>query len=502
VSSTTSDLRPPDRRPPGRDLLAAFAITVAALVLRCAFLERQALWNDEMFSFDVANLPLADIQSRLLASYHHPPLFFYLLHASLALLGQSAWALRVVPALAGSLTVGLLYLAGKRLFGVCAGLAGAALCLAAPFHLAYSQEGRPYALAGLLCLASTAAMLMALRERKMLWKGLYAASTLALLYTHHWGVFVVLSQAAFMLSDRGVAIPDKKSFQLVLGAVGLCYLPEAAAILGQTAPEGSAAAEWVVAPGPMGIMNLGRAFSGVYFHMASSVFAMPWPLQAAAGAALALLAGALVRQALTAPAQRDLRALLLCAGVTVLVPFAISFWIPKIFLWYRYPVIVFPVFCLAAGSALAPAGRRRLGAAAAFVILLAAGIAGTAHYFTWSKSNVREVAAFVQESTEDSVRMVIRPRSFAFLLNYYYRGSAAQLDESYLDQPLGEIVDTAASFVYVSLDVPNIIRDYMDGHFEKVNERRFPGEAHLGMVVGVYRQKPEPPEEDEEENGE
>ncbi len=74
-----------------------------------------------------------------------------------------------------------------------------------------------------------------------------------------------------------------------------------------------------------------------------------------------------------------------------------------------------------------------------------------------------------------------------------------RLDETYLDQPLGEIVDTAAAFVYVSLDVPNPIRDYMDGHFVKVEERRFPGEAHLGMVVGLYRQRPDPDDEQEEE---
>ena len=132
-------------------------------------------------------------------------------------------------------------------------------------------------------------------------------------------------------------------------------------------------------------------------------------------------------------------------------------------------------------------------------VLIGVGVAGTAAYFSWSKSNVRDVAECVGEATKGDVRMIIRPRSFAFLLNYYYRGTAAQLDETYLDAPLGEIVDTAASFVYVSLDIPSEIRNYMDAHYEKVSERRFPGEAHMGMVVGVYRQKPDPDEEEQEE---
>ncbi len=70
-----------------------------------------------------------------------------------------------------------------------------------------------------------------------------------------------------------------------------------------------------------------------------------------------------------------------------------------------------------------------------------------------------------------------------------------QYDEAYLTGELGAIVDTARGFVYVSLDVPNGIRDYMDGHFVKTAEARFPGEAHLGIVVGAYRQPPDPDEE-------
>jgi hypothetical protein len=114
------------------------------------------------------------------------------------------------------------------------------------------------------------------------------------------------------------------------------------------------------------------------------------------------------------------------------------------------------------------------------------------HYMTWQKSNVKAVAEFTDKLvTNDSVQMIIRPKTFAPLLNYYYHGTAVQYDEVYLNQPLGEIIDTAASFVYLSIDIPSEIRDYMDGHFDKLAERRFPGEAHMGMVVGWYKQKPD-----------
>jgi hypothetical protein len=37
----------------------------------------------------------------------------------------------------------------------------------------------------------------------------------------------------------------------------------------------------------------------------------------------------------------------------------------------------------------------------------------------------------------------------------------------------------------------------MDGHFDKIAERRFPGEANMGMIVGLYKQKPEIEEPEE-----
>jgi len=67
-----------------------------------------------------------------------------------------------------------------------------------------------------------------------------------------------------------------------------------------------------------------------------------------------------------------------------------------------------------------------------------------------------------------------------------------EMDEAYLDTQMGDIVDTAGNFIYVSLDVPNPIRDYMDGHFDKTLEKVFAGTAHMGIIVDVYRQKPDP----------
>jgi hypothetical protein len=242
------------------------------------------------------------------------------------------------------------------------------------------------------------------------------------------------------------------------------------------------------------------AFSGSYFKMASAAFESPPAIRITASAALIVLAAAAVALVFKKGINSALRGTIACGGLALLLPFLASFIWPEVFLWYRYTVILFPLFCVAIGSA--PSIPQREGKEAflgglnlwglcAGAILLLASSAGSVRYYSWSKSNARDVALYADSLTRAGAGILIRPRSFAPLLNYYYRGAAKQLDETYLDKPLGDIVDTASSFVYCSLDVPNPIREYMEGHFVKKAERRFPGEAHMGMIVGCYAQPPD-----------
>ncbi len=487
-------------RTTARHLVFALLLAGAAALLRFHRLEFQSLWNDEMFSFDVALSPFGDIASTLASQYHHPPLFFYIVHVVLKLFGPTAAALRSVSALSGSLTVGLAYLLAHRLFGSRAGLLAALLLLVAPFHLAYSQEGRPYALAAFLAVASCYTLFRAVTDGEMIWIPLYGVATLALLYTHHWGLFVLASEIAAVFLVSGIHPREKVVLAILWLVMVILYVPGALTLHKQMAASDAAGWFWVRPPSPAEAVRLLTAFSGTSFALASSVFRLPAGIQVLGGLALALcFLGTIVM--LIRSRSDGMMILLTVFNGTLLIPFAISFFKPEVFLWYRYTVIPFPLLSvLIAGTVF---GRReswegsagevwRTLAGAAATVLVFCGLWGTLEYFTWQKSNARDVASYVGTvASADTVKIVIRPRAFAPLLNYYYKGDATQYDEAYLNTPLGDLVDTASSFIYISLDVPNEIRDYMDGHFEKVASRRFPGEAHMGMVVGVYRQKPE-----------
>jgi uncharacterized membrane protein len=473
----------------------ALFIVVLAACVRLYQLELQSLWNDEMFSLDVASRPLGEIQERLVHFYHHPPLFFYLAHLSLELFGPSAWALRFPSALFGALTAGVLFLTARRFFSFRASALASILLLAAPFHIAYSQEGRPYALAGLLCLISCASLFALLQRRGILRQVVYVASTAALLYTHHWGAIVFAAQlmVSFWLKRRDV--PSLRSLAPAWLVIALGYLPEYFALRTQIAASDSAGWFWVDPPGIATLYRLTTAYSGTYFNFASSVFILPPALQAAGCCCIVVILIAGWMQLLREDHAAQGFFLLIFASI-ILLAFFLSFWKPELFVWYRYTVIAFPLLCvIVAGAAEHRPGTRflsRSGEAAGLCLALI-GVAGTFYFFSgWQKGNAKDVSEYVgREAAEFGVPAIIRPKPFAPLLNYYYRGNALQYDEAYLDRPLGEVVDTTRSFIYISLDIPNEIRNYMDGHFDKLAERRFPGEAHMGMVVGVYRQKPD-----------
>src|SRR5208283_2676857 len=188
-------------------------------------LEFQSLWNDEAFSFDVVQRPLAAIQTVLVEKYHHPPLFFYVASISVSLFGPTAWALRLPSVIFGALTVGLVFLTASRFVHRTAGVIAGIFCLISPFHIAYSQEGRPYALAAFLALGSCYLFLFVLQRPTKMRQILYVVTSAALVYTHHWGLFVIACQGIVVLLLKR-PLREKLSLITLFLLIGICYVPE------------------------------------------------------------------------------------------------------------------------------------------------------------------------------------------------------------------------------------------------------------------------------------
>jgi mannosyltransferase len=162
------------------------------------------LFDDEVYSLDVANHGLGTILRILQRTDTHPPLSYFLLHFWIRAFGSSEVAVRSLSALFGIGTVWMLYLLGRLLWDSSTGLIAALLLALSDFNVQYSHNARMYTLMTFLATASFyffARLCIAPGRSTVV---LYLLSSAALIYTHVWGVFLVAAQtvvvAAFLLT--------------------------------------------------------------------------------------------------------------------------------------------------------------------------------------------------------------------------------------------------------------------------------------------------------------
>lgn len=183
------------------------AILALAAFVRFYCLTCSSLWHDEGNSWAVAQRSFDQI-ARDAAADIHPPGYYWLLKLWAGPAGYSAWGLRSLSALAGLLSVAVVYriaqemAAGTERFRCEFALLAAFLAALSPFQVYYSQEARMYAL---LTLEGSVLMwsLLAMKRRVATqglgpslakYAALYLLAAAAGLWTHY--IFALLLAAA------------------------------------------------------------------------------------------------------------------------------------------------------------------------------------------------------------------------------------------------------------------------------------------------------------------
>ncbi len=189
-------------REKNRQAALPIAIVLFSAIVRLWELGAQSLWFDETYTVFVAQKPLSLMLRYLIADGVHPPLYYFLMAIWVRFFGTSAWVLRLPSVLSGVLSVALMFLLVKRMAGRDEAAVAAILLAISPFCIWYSQDARMYALD---CLAGIAAVFF-------FWEYLQKPSRgnfLGLLLTHavffeihYFGVFLVLSEACFLILFR------------------------------------------------------------------------------------------------------------------------------------------------------------------------------------------------------------------------------------------------------------------------------------------------------------
>jgi 4-amino-4-deoxy-L-arabinose transferase-like glycosyltransferase len=233
---------------------ALVAILLGGAALRLYALGRESFWIDELYSIsDALGNTTVELLTELPVLKNHTPAYYVFLRQWERLTGITEVGLRLPSVLAGVGTIYVVYLVGTRLFDPRRGVLAAGLVALSRFHIAYSQEVRMYAFVGLLT-AISFYWLVDLNEtytRRSV--AGYLLTTALLVYTHPYGIFIILAQNVYVwgrLAVNADVAHDIRRWVAVQTGLGALLVPYGVVLLEKllTTVGGSAPLDWRTPP--------------------------------------------------------------------------------------------------------------------------------------------------------------------------------------------------------------------------------------------------------------
>ncbi|HEV2799653.1 MAG TPA: hypothetical protein VGW12_04105 [Pyrinomonadaceae bacterium] len=235
---------------------AACVLLVALFVgVRLWRLDASCLWFDEVFSVHAARHEWGALLQFVALDLVHPPLFYLLLKAWMALVGgEAVWWLRLFPLTAQTAALVPFLLLGRELRLRFEVVSLALLLLGTSGYLIqHAQQLRMYSLLLLFTLCSLwlfarfSDMVETRPPRPLVALALFACNLL-LVYTHYFGWLLVGAEAVFLCVWRREKL---KSFAFVCIALVVCFAPWAWLVWRAASAAGEGLAQnigWVARP--------------------------------------------------------------------------------------------------------------------------------------------------------------------------------------------------------------------------------------------------------------
>lgn len=156
------------------------------------------VWFDEGYSIMLAQASWSDLFA-LTAVDSHPPLYYIVLKLWAGVFGWSELSLRALSAVCIGASVTIILALVRRLYGAKAMYLTIPALLFAPFLLRYGYEIRMYALATLIIVAGTYALVHARLENSRKWWIIYAVFTAAAMYTLYLLAAVIVAHIIWLV---------------------------------------------------------------------------------------------------------------------------------------------------------------------------------------------------------------------------------------------------------------------------------------------------------------
>lgn len=286
-------------------------VVVVAALLRFVTLDVQSFSDDELFTAWLVDMSFGDMLSKIADTEATPPLFYATEWLFSRVFGSGEVGMRILPALAGTLVVPVVYATGALGASRTVGLAGAAFVAVNPFLVWYSQEARAYALLILFVALALLGFVAAERGGDSRALAGWAAAAIAAVATHYFALFLVAPQGLWLLA-RGRGGVRSRAFTVT--APALAGLPLLALALHQRST--------VSDPGGLGDSKLIERIAAVpkNFLVGFSI-----PAEAVVSGVVGVLAlAALVLALRREPTRRFAVCLALLAACGVAIPVALS----------------------------------------------------------------------------------------------------------------------------------------------------------------------------------
>ncbi len=401
-------------------------IVLLGFLLRSLTLSQQSLWLDEVYTVVEAGRPFSDLFRALFDPHQGYPLYILAMRVWTALFGSQEAALRWPSALAGTVTIPLLYLLGRDLIGRRAGLLAAALLSLSPIAVWYAQEAKAYAVALLFSLATWIAIREALaRQNVWFWAGFVLLTLLSLLTHRLIAILSLVGQMTFLLLSARQA----RRRILLAAALALTLL-----VLWLGLGQAGAARQFSAPRDPLVVLD---AFSQLSLRISAHAplpgegpdrrpFLLPFAILVVCGVA-----------ALGSKGQTEQRRFFLAALVAPGAAF-FAFYLIRPLYYARYLLGLLPSYLLLLavgletlwlwGARLRRTGDRALGLLAA-ALGLASGLLLPAislrevwvHHFSGQphKEQFREATSYLQDHAHPGDLIVVHPNYILPAVSYY-----------------------------------------------------------------------------------
>lgn len=200
-------------------------LILVAWVLRVTTLTLQSMWIDEVMALYFTRGTFVETLHTIVRPEHNGPLFYLILFWWRHLVGDSDFAIRYLSAIFSTLTLPLMYRLARELFTRRTAALALWLCGFSPFMVWFAQEAKMYALHMMVATASTLILLEAFRRGRIwYWIG-YAVLVSAMLYSHFFGAFLVITQGVMSIVLGWRRWKRWLAYGVTMVTIGLLHLP-------------------------------------------------------------------------------------------------------------------------------------------------------------------------------------------------------------------------------------------------------------------------------------